>query len=52
LSRRQLQCIVLRINGYSYAEIGRALGIQVGTVSAMISRATQKLRPMLVRECD
>jgi RNA polymerase sigma-70 factor (ECF subfamily) len=44
LSRREIECVGLRAEGMSYEEIGQALGIRPGTVSAFLSRVHKKLR--------
>jgi RNA polymerase sigma factor (sigma-70 family) len=45
LSARELDCLRLRGEGLSYAEIGDVLGITTGTVGALLSRVYRKLRP-------
>jgi RNA polymerase sigma-70 factor, ECF subfamily len=44
LSPRELECLQLRAEGLSYAEVGKRLNIQSGTVGALLSRAAAKLR--------
>lgn len=44
LTPRELECLRLRAEGLSYAEIGQVLEIRTGTVGAMLSRVTEKLR--------
>jgi RNA polymerase sigma factor (sigma-70 family) len=44
LSRRELQCLRLRTEGLSYSEIGQAMAVRQGTVSALLARAYEKLR--------
>jgi RNA polymerase sigma-70 factor, ECF subfamily len=44
LSRRELQCLRLRTEGLSYLEIGAAMEVCQGTVSALLTRAHEKLR--------
>ena len=44
LSRRELQCLRLRTEGLSYTEIGEAMEVRQGTVSALLARAHDKLR--------
>jgi RNA polymerase sigma-70 factor (ECF subfamily) len=51
LPSRQRDCVVLRYYGdLAYAEIADVLGIEVGTVSALLSRAHAALRAELERE--
>ena len=51
LSPQYREILLLReINGLSYEEIGRALGIEEGTVKARIFRARKKLCDFLIRE--
>jgi RNA polymerase sigma-70 factor, ECF subfamily len=45
LSRKHREAIVLReLHGFSYKEIGEALGVPVGTVESRIFRARQELK--------
>jgi RNA polymerase sigma-70 factor (ECF subfamily) len=44
LSRRELECLRLRTEGLSYGEIGAAMEVREGTVSALLARAHDKLR--------
>lgn len=44
LSERELDCLRLRAEGLSYAEIAQVLEIRTGTVGAMLSRVSEKLR--------
>ena len=37
----------LRAAGFTYAEIGEAMGVQSGTVSAFVTRSREKARPIL-----
>ena len=45
LTRRELDCLRLRAQGFGYSEIASLLGISAGTVGALLSRASRKLRP-------
>jgi len=47
LTPRELACVRLRAEGFSYAEIARSLDIRPGTVGALLSRATAKCRLLL-----
>lgn len=44
LSDREMDCLRLRAEGLEYAEIADLLGIQIGTVGALLSRAQKKIR--------
>lgn len=44
LTGRELECLRLRAEGLSYAEIGKVLDIRSGTVGALLARVTEKLR--------
>jgi RNA polymerase sigma factor (sigma-70 family) len=44
LTGREIDCLRLRARGMSYEEVGDALGVRAGTVSALLSRVYQKLR--------
>ncbi len=43
LTARESDCVRLRIQGLSYAEIGKVLGIHSGTVGALLTRAHRKI---------
>jgi RNA polymerase sigma-70 factor (ECF subfamily) len=43
LTARESDCLRLRIQGLSYAEIARALGVRSGTVGALLTRAHRKV---------
>lgn len=44
LSPRELQCLQLRTEGFSYKEIAGILAIEPGTVGALLARSTDKIR--------
>jgi RNA polymerase sigma-70 factor, ECF subfamily len=44
LSPRELECLQLRTEGCTYKEIGTILGIESGTVGALLARAGEKIR--------
>src|SRR5262249_17776502 len=44
LTGREIDCLRLRAQGMSYEEVGDALGVRAGTVSALLSRVYEKLR--------
>lgn len=44
LPERQRDCLLLRHSGYSYAEIAATLGIAIGSVGVILSRAEQAFR--------
>jgi RNA polymerase sigma-70 factor (ECF subfamily) len=44
LSPREIECVRLRTEGLHYEEIARVLGLQAGTVGAMLARAHGKIR--------
>jgi len=43
LTEREFECVRLRAEGLSYAEIARVLGIRTGTVGALLARAQKKI---------
>ncbi len=47
LTRRELECVRLRAEGLSYAEIGEVLNIRCGTVGALLNRALARCRAAL-----
>ncbi len=47
LTPRELACVRLRAEGFSYAEIARSLDIRLGTVGAFLNRATAKCRSLV-----
>jgi RNA polymerase sigma-70 factor, ECF subfamily len=44
LTGRELDCLRLRAEGLSYAEIAGVMGIQSGTVGALLARVRRKIR--------
>jgi RNA polymerase sigma-70 factor, ECF subfamily len=44
LTPRELDCLRLRAQGFSYEEIAEVLGVRVGTVGSLLARAYGKLR--------
>ena len=50
LSPRELECLQLRTEGCTYKEIAAVLGIEPGTVGALLARAAGKIRKASCRE--
>jgi RNA polymerase sigma-70 factor (ECF subfamily) len=46
LSSREHECSLLRAGGFSYEEIARVMNVRPGTVGAMLSRASRKLKSL------
>ncbi len=44
LTPREIQCLQLRREGFSYKEIASILGIRKGTVGALLTRSSDKIR--------
>jgi len=44
LTPRELDCLRLRVEGFSYGQIADRLGIRAGTVGALLPRVYAKLR--------
>jgi RNA polymerase sigma-70 factor (ECF subfamily) len=44
LSPRELECLQLRSDGFTYREISEILGIETGTVASLLARAGKKIR--------
>ena len=44
LTPRELDCLRLRVEGFSYQEIAQVLGVSPGTVGALLPRVYSKLR--------
>jgi|WetSurMetagenome_2_1015567.scaffolds.fasta_scaffold21943_4 RNA polymerase sigma factor (sigma-70 family) len=49
LTDHEAECLGLRVEGRSYLEIASALGVQQGTVGALLGRARKKARVLLGR---
>ena len=47
LTSRELECLSLRAEGFSYEEIAAILGIRPGTVGALLPRVYSKLRKVV-----
>ena len=47
LTRRELQCVKLRREGFQYEEIASALALRSGTVGALISRAVKRMQAVV-----
>lgn len=55
LSPREMQCLQLRTEGFSYREIAAILDINPGTVGALLARGSDKIRKAFGKEklsCD
>ncbi len=50
LSDRELNCLLLRTEGLSYAEIADVMTLKVGTVGAYLAHVQKKLRDAATRE--
>ncbi|PSH02810.1 MAG: hypothetical protein CXZ00_15545 [Acidobacteria bacterium] len=50
LSPREIQCIQLRTEGFTYKEIADILDIDSGTVGALLSRSSDKIRKAFGKE--
>ncbi len=44
LSPREVECLQLRSDGFTYQEIADILGIETGTVASLLARAGKKIR--------
>lgn len=44
LTRREMDCLELRLSGMKQSEIASALGLKIGTVGVLLSRAGKKVR--------
>lgn len=49
LTARELECLQLRFEGFKYKEIGEILGIESGTVGAILARGLKKVRTLHVK---
>lgn len=52
LTRREFECLSLRLQGMSYQETADALGIEIGTVASLLARAVKKLRAAFAPAAD
>jgi RNA polymerase sigma-70 factor (ECF subfamily) len=52
LSPREMECLRLRGDGFSYKEIGHILGIETGTVGALLARGAGKFQKAFVNPDD
>src|SRR5262249_5620468 len=43
LTNRELECLSLRAEGFTYAEIAEAMGVRTGTVGALLARVRDRL---------
>ena len=50
LSPREMQCLQLRAEGFSYKEIAGILVIEPGTVGALLTRSSEKIRKAFGQE--
>ncbi|HZT72328.1 MAG TPA: sigma-70 family RNA polymerase sigma factor [Terriglobales bacterium] len=50
LSKREFECLSLRLHGLSYREIAREMGVETGSVATFLARALKKLRRELAIE--
>jgi RNA polymerase sigma-70 factor (ECF subfamily) len=49
LSARELECLELRVEGFKYKEIAEILGIEPGTVGAILAQGLKKMRALRVK---
>lgn len=50
LAPRELECLQLRFEGFKYKEIAGILGIESGTVGAILARGLKKIRTLYVND--
>ncbi len=50
LAPRELECLQLRFEGFKYKEIAEILGIESGTVGAILARALKKMQSLHLRD--
>lgn len=50
LAPRELECLQLRFEGFKYKEIAEILGIESGTVGAILARAFKKIQSLHLRD--
>ena len=52
LAPRELECLRLRCEGFTYKEIAEILGIESGTVGALLARGANKVQQAFSKERD
>lgn len=52
LAPRELECVELRFEGFKYKEIAEILGIESGTVGAILARAFKKIQSLGMRNAN
>ena len=52
LAPRELECVELRFEGFKYKEIAGILGIESGTVGAILARAFKKIQSLGLRNAN
>jgi RNA polymerase sigma-70 factor, ECF subfamily len=52
LAPRELECVQLRFEGFKYKEIAEILGIESGTVGAILARAFKKVQSLNLRNTN
>lgn len=50
LTAREMECLQLRFEGFKYKEIAEILGIESGTVGAILARGLKKIRTEYVKD--
>lgn len=49
LTPRELECLQLRFEGFKYKEVAEILGIESGTVGAILARGLKKIRSLHIK---